>query len=245
MTFTELVSSSEIAQLIALSCHIANADGDGLIWDKSVEAVFKAVANHPDLAPNIKADSDAKLIEKWLDKYAKGYNSRISQRVSKLPSTVADPIVSTIISCRLKHLDQSDLGKISSGHRLSMSAENILGLLLEEHLSVKLAAFGWHYCWGETVRSVDFVNDDGRLLQVKNRSNSENSSSSRVRLGTVIEKWFRVDAVSGDYRWDELNKMNKTRLFSENRFGAFVIATLKKNPEAMPVEPSNSWSGGK
>jgi hypothetical protein len=245
MTFTELVSSSDIGRLIAFADHIADADGEDLIWDKSVEAVFTAVANHPELAPNIKADSEAKLIEKWLDKYAKGYNSRISQRVSKLPSTIADPIVGTIISCRLKHLDQADLGKISSGHRLSMSAENVLGLLLEEYLSVKLATFGWHCCWGETVRSVDFVNEDGRLLQVKNRSNSENSSSSRVRLGTAIEKWFRVDAVSGDYRWDELNKRNKTTLFSEERFEKFVIATLKKNPDAMPVEPSNSWSGGK
>jgi hypothetical protein len=242
MTFNELVSSTDLAQLVALARTIAGTRGEALIWNKGVETIIRTVANHPDLAPNIKADSDAKLIEKWLDKYAKGYSRRISQRVSKLPSTVADPIVGAIISCRLPHLDQTDIGKISSGHRLSMSAENILGLLLEEFLSEELAAFGWHCCWGETLRSVDFVNDDGRLMQVKNRSNSENSSSSRVRIGTAIEKWFRVDAASGNYLWPELNRRNSTTLFSEKKFEKFVVATLKKNPDAMPVERSNTWN---
>ena len=122
-----------------------------------------------------------------------------------------------------------------------MSAENILGLLLEEYLAVELAPHKWHCCWGETLRNIDFVNEDGRLLQVKNRSNSENSSSSRVRDGTQIEKWFRVNATSGKYLWEELNIHHKPLQLSEEKFVAFVVKTLKANPKAMPVEPENPW----
>jgi len=64
-------------------------------------------------------------------------------------------------------------------------------------LADNLIAYGWHCAWGETIRSVDFCSEDGQLLQIKNRSNSENSSSSRVREGTNIIKWFRVNALTG------------------------------------------------
>ena len=45
-----------------------------------------------------------------------------------------------------------------------MSAENILGILLEEFLFEKLSPAGWAMAWGETVKHVDFCHKDGRLL---------------------------------------------------------------------------------
>ncbi len=159
-----------------------------------------------------------------------------------LRKTVPDRIIETIIACRLPHLKPEGLVKISFGHRLSMTAENVLGQLLEAYLANELAAFKWYCCWGETLRSVDFVNEDGRLLQVKNRSNSENSSSSRVRLGTEIKKWFRVNAASGKYLWADLNTLHKNLNLSEEHFKEFVIKTLKANQPAVPVEPANPWN---
>jgi hypothetical protein len=40
-------------------------------------------------------------------------------------------------------------------NRLPMSAENILGLLLEEFLAEQLADYGWFCGWGEVIRHVD------------------------------------------------------------------------------------------
>jgi hypothetical protein len=42
-----------------------------------------------------------------------------------------------------------------------MSAENILGLILEEYLANNFKDEGWHCAWGDTVNSVDFVNENG------------------------------------------------------------------------------------
>jgi hypothetical protein len=135
-----------------------------------------------------------------------------------------------------EHLEQ-----IKYAHRLSMSAENIQGLLLEEFLAEQLADYGWYCCWGESIRHVDFCNLDGSLLQVKNRSDSENSSSSRVRINQPIEKWYRSDARTGFYRWSYFNEKYDTDRFSEESFIAFVQQVLLDNPDALAVETSNPW----
>lgn len=241
MTFQEILQGEVAANLVAEARIIAQTPGHNLIWNDGVEIILTIAIQNPDLAPNLKAATRAGLIQKWLQKYANGFNNRISVRNSNPPGTTLDPILETIIGRRLPNLTPDDLVCISYGHRLSMSAENILGLLLEEYLSDTLFEFGWHCCWGETMRSVDFVQGDGRLLQVKNRSNSENSSSSRVRLGTEINKWFRINAITGLYQWDELNEMHQTHEFSEDNFREFVLQTLTNNPAALPVENNNPW----
>ena len=174
-------------------------------------------------------------------KFNNGYLGRASQRVSNPPGTTADPIIDSIIGGRLTHLDDADLEDIKFAHRLGMSAENILGLILEEYLSINLSAAGWHCAWGETAKSIDFIKNNGDMLQVKNRSNSENSSSVQVRDGTDIEKWHRVDAKSGAYLWDKLNRMCNINTLSEKNFVRFVKGMLAKNPRAMAVEADNTW----
>jgi len=180
------------------------AEKQGINWNEGACFVFSAIANDLEKIPgNIggKSDCEKAVIEKWLQKYQRGYDGRASQRVSNPPGTVADPVIEKIIGSRLTNLTQEDLGKIIHAHRLGMSAENILGLILEEFLAVHLKEQGWHCAWGETVKSVDFVHEDGSLLQIKNRSNSENSSSSSVRDGTEIEKWYRIKADRIEYMW--------------------------------------------
>ncbi|NJK52451.1 MAG: SinI family restriction endonuclease [Leptolyngbyaceae cyanobacterium SU_3_3] len=86
-----------------------------------------------------------------------------------------------------------------------------------------------------------FCNTDGSLLQVKNRSNSENSSSSRVRINQPIEKWYRVDARTGLYRWSYFNEKYGTGRFSEDNFVTFVQRVLTGNPNALAIEPNNPW----
>ena len=90
------------------------------------------------------------------------------------------------------------------------------------------------------MKAVDFIHEDGRLLQVKNRSNSENSSSSAVRKGTDIEKWFRIRADRIVYMWDTLNKKCGTDTLSEKSFVQFAQTTIKNNPSCLAVEAEKS-----
>jgi hypothetical protein len=203
--------------------------------------ILKACYRNPGLSPTLKGSTPEVLAQSWLKKYSDSYENRISRRISQPPGTVADPIVNTIINARLTRLTADHLEQIKYAHRLSMSAENIQGLLLEEFLAEQLGEYGWYCCWGESVRHVDFCNVDGSLLQVKNRSNSENSSSSRVRINQPIEKWYRVDARTGLYRWSYFNDRYGTARFSEENFAMFVQEILTRNPNALAVEINNPW----
>lgn len=211
---------------------------------ESHRTILAACYRNPGLSPSpkkVSAEDPTSLARAWIEKYQKSFEGRITQRISNPPRTIADPIVNTIIGTRLTGLTAEKLAQIEYGHRLSMSAENILGLLLEEFLAEQLINYGWHCCWGEVIRYVDFCNVDGSLLQIKNRSNSENSSSASVRIDRPIEKWHRVDATTGLYRWSYFNEKYDTKNFSEDNFVLFVQKAVKKNPAALAVEENNPW----
>jgi len=83
------------------------------------------------------------------------------------------------------------------------------------------------------VRAVDFVkppvqaNGSWRLLQVKNRDNSENSSSSAIRLGTDIEKWHRTFSKRVGSNWAEFPDSALRTHLSETAFKAYVRDYLR------------------
>ena len=214
-----------------------------------IEYVCNACCNNPTLAPDFNAGrkknrlTAEQCIEKWVQNFFDGYKGRISQRKSPKPGTVPDDIVNTIIQNCLPNLSSEDINSIVYAHRLSMSAENILGLLLEEFLSRKLSSLGWVMAWGETIKSVDFCNEDGFLLQIKNRSNSENSSSSKIRDGKPIKKWIRINANNGCCGWEKLAELigKKVHGLNEKSFNHFVIKILKNNPHALAIEDANPW----
>ena len=240
VTFDDLISlsNSEADFLLIFQNAFFQQDQPSL---EAHRTILTACYRNPGLSPTLKGNTPEVLAQSWLKKYRDSYENRISRRISQHPGTVADPIVNTIIHARLTGLAPEDLEQIKYAHRLSMSTENIQGLLLEEFLSEQLADYGWYCCWGESVRHVDFCNVDGSLLQVKNRSNSENSSSSRVRINQSIEKWHRVDARTGLYLWSYFNQRYDTDRFSEENFALFVQQVLTENPKALAVEDNNPW----
>lgn len=240
ITFSDIISqSSSEDRFIQVFKNIYSEQEKLLI--EAHRTMLLACYRNPDLAPKITGKSIKSVATSWLKKYSHGLKSRISQRISKPPGTVPDPIVDIIISTRLSEISIEQVKQIKYAHRLSMSAENILGLLLEEFLSEHLSRYGWHCCWGEVVRYVDFCNVDGSLLQVKNRSNSENSSSSKVRKNLPIEKWHRIDAETGSDRWSYFNEIYGTDSFSEQSFINFVRRVLTENPQALALDSDNPW----
>ncbi len=242
-TFDDIISASSSADTFSKIFENAFLQ-QGLPLSEAHRAILTACYKNPGLSPSPKKvrGTDLKSVARaWLKKYQESFESRISQRISNPLRTVADPIINTLIKTRLTGLTAQHLEQIKYAHRLSMSAENIQGLLLEEFLAEQLGEYGWHCCWGESVRHVDFCNVDGSLLQVKNRSNSENSASSRVRINQPIEKWHKVEANTGLYQWSYFNEKYDTHRFSEENFVRFVEQVLIQNPEALAVETNNPW----
>jgi len=179
---------------------------------------------------------DTSTIEeaKFAHKFLKGYTNRPSLRISNPIGTISDPMIDVIIASRLPG---ADLKTMRIGHRLSMSAENILGSILEEYIHIKIFPHKWSCCWGNAIKAVDIVSSKGDLYQIKNKSNSENSSSSAIRDGTNIKKWFRIDARTGRTYWDDLSTIiGIPKLFSEEEFSIFCKELIKKNPNALFVE---------
>jgi hypothetical protein len=213
----------------------------------SLLVVARRILDIPDYSCTINIRNEEGVLdfaEKWTIKYINGFKNRPSLRTSNPIGTQHDPILDEIISARIQNTSE-DLEAIKYGHRLAMSAENIAGSLLEEYISSELIKHGWHCCWGETMKSIDFCHEGGKLLQVKNSDNSENSSSKSVRDGTPIEHWFRRFSRTGETNWNTLNELvgidNEEEKLSEDRFRKFVRDAVSNNPGSVFLENESPW----
>ena len=140
------------------------------------------------------------------------------------PTTVPDQMVSELLCIYFKY-PRNRLNEMKVEHQHAMAAENMVGALLEKYIDSVARDFGWVHCVGELVKKVDFItyqNNQWRLLQVKNRDNSENSSSSAIRNGTDIEKWFRTFSRTGQTNWHNFPDKRLVGLLSEDKFISFV-----------------------
>ncbi len=136
---------------------------------------------------------------------------------------------------------------MSAYHNLFMSAENIQGNLLEEYISGVIRPYGWIWCNGNVLRAIDFCSSDGAvLLQIKNKSNTENSSSSAIRTGTNIKKWYRLGTQTRNgeklpsSKWEILNAIINSHVTSgiapdcnmnEQSYQDFLRSVTLKNKE--------------
>lgn len=199
-------------------------------WERSgFDIVYQAWKIHV-------VDANEVTLHDFAKRFIKGYNNRPSVRKSNEISTIPDKIIDEIIHARVPRLTKKDIGLIQFGHRLSMATENILGLILEEYIHGKAIKHGWACCWGYSITSVDFCSS-AKMLQVKNRSNTENSSSNKIRAGTRIEKWYRINALNGTTNWLELDRIiGVDQLFSEGDFIDFAKNLIKNNPAALYVD---------
>lgn len=158
--------------------------------------------------------------------------------VPTVPETIPDPIVSTILE--ISHgINFEKLDNIAKEHQLSMGAENVVGALLEDYINSESKHYGWCMCAGEVVHGTDFIrktdNNIWELLQVKNRDNSENSSSAAVRelikqnSGIVIKKWHRTKSKTGKTNWENFPDTHLKNILNEDSFQNYVKAYLKNN----------------
>ncbi len=157
-------------------------------------------------------------------------------------STVPDEMVSVIMEKAYGYTAE-ECEKIKIEHQHSMCAENCVGNLLERYLDSQLRQSNWNWCCGEFVKAIDFIakNQDGDwvALQIKNRDNSENSSSSAIRDGTRIQKWFRSfskDTKKGRNcftNWSNLPPLMQGYNLNENDFKTFVSTYIENEKKRL------------
>lgn len=174
--------------------------------------------------PNL---SDCEDVLKIAHKFVNGYQK---SDLPARPGTVPDEMVSIVMQSAYGY-SELDTKRIKKEHQHSMCAENCVGALLERYLDSVLRYHGWVWCCGDFVKAVDFIYPRIRgwdALQIKNRDNSENSSSSAIRYNTTIRKWFRTFSRNGATNWDNLPQQMRGKGLSEEGFIKFVRAYLAK-----------------
>lgn len=223
----------ELARKVALTYSSDKISEEGLI--ESFAQICSFLADNPDRISSRSKSVISVCEEEGLKILAGRYFSAYQKSdFPSLPGTVPDEMVSIVMQEAFGYSEEQSK-KIKIEHQYSMSAENCVGALLERYLDSVLRPNGWHWCCGDFVRAVDFIgrNKGGTwlALQIKNRDNSENSSSSAIRNGTAIQKWFRSFSKSGATNWNNLPKLMRGYSLDEEGFIDFVrkyLATEKR-----------------
>jgi len=206
-------------------------------FEGKLDLIAGFLISHSDLAPTMGKNIEFGSPEYWKklsEKYLKG----IAPKSPKEPTTFPDKMVAVILEDYFS-VDTSKRDEITKNHSLSMAAEGIVGDLLERYLASVLENHNWVWCAGSVVNKIDFIQiiqgttASYLALQVKNRDNSENSSSSSVRNGTDIKKWFRSFSRTGQTNWGNFPDVSLLSSLSEEKFENFVktyVAILKTKP---------------
>lgn len=170
--------------------------------------VVKFLGTQPGLAKTLRGNSAPKIgSPSYIERLASDFAAGRAVRGPKPPTTIPDEMVSKIL-VEYFEVNEKRVESVKSEHLLAMASEGIVGNVLEHYIASVAEKHDWIWCSGNMVLAVDFIKPPAkpehpwRMLQIKNRSNSENSSSSKIRKGTAIEKWYRVDAKTGATKWD-------------------------------------------
>ena len=187
------------------------------------------LAKNPEAASNLRNKNLVIGSADYIALAANIFSQSRTPRSPEPPTTVPDEMVSLILNQYFgKH--EGDLKRIKGEHLLSMAAENMVGDLLERYLADRLEPKGWIWISGSLVKGADFLKPPmgteikWQVLQVKNRDNSENSSSSAIREGTEIQKWFRTFSKKEGSNWAKFpdSIANDGFSVSEEGFKKFV-----------------------
>lgn len=215
-------------------------------YNSNLTKMFNYALSHDtSLFPNIRVEKDPNLtkrfkeyISNWCNKYYENRNNPALQRPLKNYGE-KDPALIERVTANTQQ-KKSVLHNYLEGHFIYMSAENMNGNILEEYLAQVLEPYGWIWCAGTTFKAIDLCylkQNHEILLQVKNKYNTENSSSSAIRNGTKIIKWSRLQRPKKKTgldrpipNWEQLAKITNandalSKLLTEKKY----LDYIKKN----------------
>jgi len=195
--------------------------------------VVQFLVVHPTAATSLRGKNPPAIgSQEYIERQAFAFAQARQPHAPQPPKTIPDEVVSLIL---VEYFDikSQAVERIKREHALSMGAENLVGDLLERYLASVLEPADWVWCSGAMVRAADFIRPPAtrtglwRLLQIKNRDNSENSSSSRVREGTAIEKWHRTFSRKSGSNWSAFPDESLRQQLSETGFKDYVRDILR------------------
>ena len=176
------------------------------------------LANHKQITENINSTS---YVERMAKHYVDGF--KISAPLK--PQHTLDPVVDIILHSYYG-IYKHNLADVDTLHRQSVAAENIIGTLLEHYFAQTLTLHGWFFCAGNIINGINFIkpNDDNTwtALQVSNENNNAMPSSLKVKDNVKLKKWYRIDSISAETRWDKFAENLEQSPLSEQDFQAFV-----------------------
>lgn len=163
-----------------------------------------------------------------LERYTRGLEWR---GIPEVPKTHIDPVM----FCMIESKHGKEARQILETKKWITAVEGCIGHLLERYIDSRISDGQWIWCAGSVVKSTDFLkkSENGWLqLQIKNRNNTENSSSSAIRTGTEIRLWFRFFSQTGKTNWNSLpNMLGMDYGMNEHDFQKYVCSILgQKTP---------------
>lgn len=192
--------------------------------------LIEFLTEYPDAAAKSRSKKIKTGSSEYIVKNAQGFAAAREIRYPKSAQTEQDLMVPFIMQ-EYFDVPAEKIDEAVEWHRHAMGAENIIGELLERYIATDLEDMGWIWCSGSLVKAVDFVHRSGdgewTMLQVKNRDNSENSSSSAIRKGTNILKWFRTFSTKPGDNWHNFPALGCNHSLSEDGFKTFVKEYLE------------------
>lgn len=190
-------------------------------------------------------------LSKWVQKFLAEWKSLPSDYAADSKKTVTDPALIQMVMASSHAGSQEVAMEWAAHHNLFMSAENTGGNLLEEYIAKKAAPYGWIWCRGKILTATDFCNDEClAMFQVKNKTNTENSSGKGFRESVGAKVWCRMRAEKRrgkiETYWPmlvEIVREGATRggavpddLYSEEEYLSFVRDVSERNPYLITAE---------
>lgn len=192
----------------------------------NLKSLFNYALDHLYLFPNISIsnystvdDGIRRYLFRWIQKYIDRHSQTPLESEVNSIGEIDEALFQHLVVHFSREHENAELLAFEAykQHFLLMGLENLNGTVLEQYLKTVLEPLGWIWCAGEVYKAVDFCYILGDkpdvLLQVKNKYNSENSSSSAIRNRTPITKWNRLNKPRRNDRtkplenWPELQKI--------------------------------------
>jgi len=159
-------------------------------------SLIKLLSMNPEAASSMRGKSSPEPgTEAYIRAQAANFASARAPRAPEPPATIPDEMVSVILG-NYFNVPTANLERAKQEHLLSMGAENLVGELLERYLASIMEPRGWIWCSGSTVKAVDLIKPPAtpggkwKLLQVKNRDNSETLRARPSEMGLTSRNGF-------------------------------------------------------
>lgn len=219
-------------------CYFHNHDID---INEDINTITELLTAVPKLFSLDRNDFSSEIhSEKVKQSYKQGL---IRNHSSVDPSFILDESFRAIFNLYVEEpLSEEEFHTSATLHKIFMGVENKFGEILEEYIASKLKNEGWIWCAGSIVKGIDLIKKDGdswKLLQIKSRSNTENSSSKNIRkyikdnTGADITSWYRLNVNpktdDNPIKWNILEELVNFQGFSEEDFVSFFKAKHSKS----------------